>query len=211
MAGLLLALPGARDRRRQRLDALHAIHTRQSVMSMCECPPTRSDVMPLLEAAVRAPNHHLTEPWRFVVLTGQALEDLGEAMGESVRRQHAGAHDLEMKVQVERARPRRAPVIIAVVYVPSDHPRAREVEDRYALGAAIENLLLAAHATGLAAYLRTGAAASAPEVRDFLGLADGEEVASFVYLGRPVGEPRPLSRRTPAAERTTWRGWDAGE
>jgi nitroreductase len=165
--------------------------------------------MPLLEAAVRAPNHHLTEPWRFVVLTGQALEDLGEAMGASARRQHAGARDLEMKVQVERARPRRAPVIIAVVYVPSRHPKALEVEDRYALGAAIENLLLAAHATGLAAYLRTGAAAQAAEVRDFLGLEDSEEVATFVYLGHPAGQPRPFSRRTPACERTTWRGWDA--
>ncbi len=157
-------------------------------MSLCDCPPAPSEVMPLLEAAVRAPNHHLTEPWRFIVMTGQALEDLGEAMGESVRRRHAGAHDLEMKVQVERARPRRAPVIIAVIYVPSDHPRALEVEDRYALGAAIENLLLAAH--------------------DFLGLRDGEEVATFVYLGRPVGQPRPRSRRTPGSERTTWWGWD---
>src|SRR5207244_11844043 len=113
-------------------------------------------------------------------------------MGESVRRRHAGAHDLEMKVQVERARPRRAPVIVAVIYVPSDHPRAREVEDRYALGAAIENLLLAAHATGLAAYLRTGAAAYASEVRDFLGLADGDEVESFVYLGRVLGRLQSL-------------------
>jgi nitroreductase len=76
------------------------------------------------------------------------------------------------------------------------------------VGAAIENLLLAAHATGLAAYLRTGAAAYACEVRDFLGLTDGEEVATFIYLGRPVGQPRPLSRRTPAGERTTWMGWD---
>src|SRR5256714_5634349 len=105
-------------------------------MSMCDCPPTRADVMPLLEAAVRAPNHHLTEPWRFVVLTGQALEGLGEAMGESVRRQHAGARDLEMKVQFERARPLRAPVIVAVIYVPSCCPKVLEVEDRYALGAA---------------------------------------------------------------------------
>jgi len=164
--------------------------------------------MPLLEAAVRAPNHHLTEPWRFVVLTGQALEDLGEAMGEGARRQHAEAHDLEMRVQVERARPRRAPVIVAVVYVPSTHPRALEVEDRYAVGAAIENLLLAAHATGLAAHLRTGAAAQDPSVREYLGLKDGEEVATFVYLGYPGGEPRPFSRRTPACERTDWRGWD---
>src|SRR5207244_11034839 len=97
-------------------------------------------------------------------------------MGESVRRQHAGAHDLEMKVQVERARPRRAPVIIAVIYVPSDHPRAREDEDRYEMGAAIENLLLAARAPGLAAYRRAGAAAYASEGQDFIRPADGKHV-----------------------------------
>ena len=190
------------------METLQAIRTRQSVAKVCDRRPTRAEVTALLEAAVRAPNHHLTEPWRFLVLTGRALEDLGEAMAEGARRQHAGDHDLEMRVQVERARPRRAPVIVAVVYVPSHHPRALEVEDRYAVGAAVENLLLAAHATGLAAHLRTGAAAQDPTVREYLGLEDGEEVATFVYLGYPGGEPRPFSRRTPAGERTEWRGWD---
>jgi nitroreductase len=76
------------------------------------------------------------------------------------------------------------------------------------VGAAIENLLLAAHAAGMVAHLRTGTAAQDPEVRRYLGLVEGEEVASFVYLGYPAGEARPLTHRTPPCERTGWRGWD---
>lgn len=163
----------------------------------------------LLGAAVRAPTHHLTEPWRFVVVTGKVLDQLGDVMADRVRIQYADAPDLDQKVELERARPHRAPVIVTVIYVPSSHPKAIEREDRYAVGAAIQNILLAAHSRGLAAYLRTGPAAEFPGVNEFLGLEEGEEIAGFIYLGyAALGEEPPRTRRTDPAERTVWRGWD---
>ncbi|HEY8202733.1 MAG TPA: nitroreductase [Actinomycetota bacterium] len=189
------------------MDALEAIFTRRSVAKVSDERPSREEIARLLEAAVRAPTHHLTEPWRFVVLTGPVLEALGDVMAESVRQERAGSPDVEMRAELARARTLRAPVIVAVVYVPSTHLRALEVEDRYSVGAAIQNLLLAAHATGLAAHLRTGVAATDPAVHTFLELREGEDIAAFVYLGYPADAPSTPTRRTPAEDRTIWLGW----
>ncbi|MGH2768232.1 MAG: nitroreductase family protein [Actinomycetota bacterium] len=190
------------------MEAVEAIMTRRSIAQMAGHRPERASVVKLLQAAVRAPNHHLTQPWRFIVLTGRGLDALGEAMAERIRRESVGDPDLARKVEAERARPHRAPVIVTVVYVPSEHPRAVEAEDRYAVGAAIQNVLLAAHAEGLATYLRTGPAAQDPAVRSLLGLTEGEEIAGFVYLGYPSTAPGPLTQREPAEERVRWIGWD---
>ena len=169
--------------------------------------PGRDEIEALLQAAVRAPAHHLTQPWRFIVLSGSALDELGEAMTERVKRESAGSDELDHKLEMERGRPRRAPVIVTVIYVPSDNPKALEVEDRYSVGAAMQNMLLMAHSRGLGAYLRTGPAAEDATVRRHLGLSDGEEIAGFIYVGYPE-QDRSITERTEPKELTEWRGWD---
>jgi len=191
------------------LEAYQAIMSRRSIGAVTDERPERADIEALLAAAVRAPNHHLTEPWRFIVLAGPARHELGEVMGRRVRSELASDPRLGEKVRFEEGRPLRAPVILTVVYTPSTNPKAVENEDRYSVGAAIQNVLLAAHARGLAGFLRTGPAATDPAVAEHLGLAPGEEVAGFIYLGHPAPEdPPPPKARTEAAERTTWNGWD---
>lgn len=190
------------------MDVIDAIASRRSIRKFGAESVNEEMVRSVLDAAVRAPTHHLTEPWRFVVLKGKALDDLGEVMADRIRRDYADSPDLEHKVELERSRPHRAPAIIAVVYTPSSNPKAIEVEDRYAIGAAIQNILLAAHGIGLGAYLRTGPAAGDEGVKRFLGLQPREEIAGFVYFGRPEpDQSEAMSRRTPAGERTTWMGW----
>jgi nitroreductase len=192
------------------MDAIEAILTRRSVPKVSDRAPESEEIQRLLDVAVRAPNHHLTEPWRFVVLKGEALDRLGSAMAERVRQQYADDPDLEKRVEVERARPRRAPVIVVIIYSPSDNPKAIEREDRYAVGALMQNILLAAHASGLGAYLRTGPAAEYEGVHRFFDLNDGEEIAGFIYLGYPIEDTgNPPTNRTPAANKTDWMGWDS--
>src|SRR6266702_878727 len=130
------------------VDAYDAIVTRRSIGAVTDRRPDRADVEALLEAAVRAPTHHLTEPWRFIVLAGSAHSELGAVMGRRVRAEMAGDPHVEERVRFEEARPLRAPVVLTVVYRKSDNPKAVEVEDRYAVGAALQNILLAAHARG---------------------------------------------------------------
>jgi nitroreductase len=191
-----LAYPGV-------METYDAIMTRRSVGKTTGERPDRETIQKLIRAAVAAPNHHLTEPWRFLVLTGSALEEFGEAWATGAEREGKDPAGLKDKAL-------RAPVIIAVIEKPKGHlPKVIEVEEHHAVGAAMQNMLLAAHEMGLAAMLRTGPAAHIKECHDFIGLGDDELVAGYVYVGYPPeGFTKGPPRKTPAEELTEWRGWD---
>lgn len=183
-----------------------AIHDRRSVGRVSPDPLPRELVEDLLRAALAAPNHHLTHPWRFVVLAGGARREVGEAHARAVARMKPD-HPPAGLVK-EAARLERAPVVVAcAVAAAADPVQARE--DRDAVAAGVQNLLIAAHARGLAAIWRTGAMADEPEVHDALGLGAGDALVGMVYLGRPL----PESVATPAPARPSlddvarWRGW----
>lgn len=185
-------------------DVLDVIHSRRSISRVGPEPLPREVVRELLDAAVTAPNHHLTGPWRFIVLAGDARRAVGEAHLRAVLCQRP---DLpEQGREKEAARLERAPVVIACCVVPGEDPiEARE--DRDAVAAAIQNLLLAANARGLGAMWRTGAMADEPEVRAELGLGERDAIVGFVYLGRPLEAPTRAAPRPGAEAVTEWRGW----
>ena len=185
------------------MDTYDAIITRRSVPKLTDESPTRAQIEKLLDAAVRAPSHHLTQPWRFVVLTGAALDDFGSAWAAGTTRGGKDASGIAAKAH-------RAPVLIAVIATPHlNHPKVVEMEEHYATGMAMQNILLAAHDMGLGAMIRTWPAAEMGEVRDLLGVGPDDRIAGLIYLGYPApgDSERPMSRRSPAAERTEWRGW----
>jgi len=183
------------------MDILTAIHTRQSIPKVRPDPVPRELVERLLDAAVQAPNHHRNRPWRFVVLTGKARERLGEVMARSFQERVPNA--AEAALEVERKRPLRAPVLIAVGIDPPDQPKIVEIENICAGAAAVENLLLAAHDLGLGAMWRTGAAAADPRVKEFLGFDPDQHLIAIVYVGYPEGE-REAPERPSFTDRTTW-------
>jgi len=183
------------------MELFEAIHTRQSVSKVRPEPVPRAVIEKLLEAAVQAPNHHKVRPWRFIVLTDEARERLGEAFGAGLLRRHPLAPP--EAVAAERAKPLRAPVLIAVGVDKPNGPKVIEIENVCGAAAAAENLLLAAHAMGLGAMWRTGDAAFEPGVKAMLGLATDQHLIGFVYLGYPLAELPPPNR--PGAEdRTVW-------
>jgi nitroreductase len=185
------------------MDMLEAIRTRHSIAKVKPDPVPRSLIEKLLDAAVQAPNHHHTRPWRFVVLTGPGRERLGEVMVRSLKKQNPDLPDSSL--DIERAKPLRAPVLIAVGVEKSSDPRVHEIEDICATAAAVENMLLAAHALGLGAMWRTGAPARDPLVKQFLGYAPDQPLIGFVYLGYPDMQP-DLSERPSFEDRTVWQG-----
>ncbi|MGH2772319.1 MAG: nitroreductase family protein [Actinomycetota bacterium] len=192
------------------MDVYEAIMTRRMTPKVGEARPSRQEIEMLIAAAMQAPNHHLTRPWRFIVLAGEALDGLGEAMARRAAEKYGSGPGASQKVELERSKPKRAPLIIAVIYVKSNHPKAVEVEDRYAVGAAVENMLLAAHGMGLGAFWRTGPASENPSVHEFLGLDKEETVAAFVYLGYPQDRREPADRTEDLQDRTTWMGVPPG-
>jgi nitroreductase len=183
------------------MDVFEAMHSRMSIGKVSPDPVPRSMIEKMLDAAAQAPNHHKVQPWRFIVLTGAARERLGDVMAKSLLAREPDA-TAEI-VAVERAKPLRAPVLIVVGVDKPNGPKIVEMENICAAAAATENMLLAAHALGLAAQWRTGPAATDPEVKALVGLAPDQHLIAFVYVGwclvEPQGYPRP-----PASERTVW-------
>ncbi len=188
------------------MDVLEAIMTRHMVGKVRPERPKREEIETLLRAAVRAPNHRLTEPWRFVVITGPALDELGEVFAQTLRAVKPDATEEELNR--ERTKPRRAPVIIAVACLKGRDPIETH-ENIVATAAAIQNILLAAHGMGLGAYLRTGDTAYHPLLLRWLGVPEDAQFMGFIYLGYPAPDapPRHTPRR-PIEEVAQWRGWE---
>lgn len=183
------------------MDLFDALHTRQSVSKVRPDPVPRDLIEKLLAAGAQAPNHHKVRPWRFFVIQGAARERLGEAMATALLAANPAA--LPEALTVERAKPLRAPMLIAVAVDKPSGPKIVEIENVCAAAAAAQNMLLAAHALGLGAMWRTGAAATCPEVKQFLGLELDQHLIAFLYVGYPVAELPPPAR--PGAEdRTRW-------
>lgn len=185
------------------VETYDAIMTRRSVPKLSDRVPSKEQIERVLEAGVRAPTHHLTQPWRFVVLAGNERDAFGDAWVAGTEREGKRVDGVKEKAF-------RAPVILCVIEHPhTNHPKVIQEEEHYAVGAAMQNVLLAAHDMGLGAMLRTGPAAALKEVRDLLGVGDDELIAGLIYLGFPAAgdSDRPGTRRTPATEVTEWRGW----
>lgn len=171
---------------------LNLIRTRQSIGDVKPETVARETIEKLLEAAVQAPNHYRVRPWRFVVLTGPGRERLGQVLARSFQARFPNAPAAAL--EKERQKPLRAPVLIAVGVDRSNEAKVLEVENIAAVAAAVENLLLAAQALGLAAKWRTGEEARDPLVKEFLGFAPDQHLIALLYIGTPLTAPPPVSR-----------------
>jgi nitroreductase len=189
------------------MDALAALSTRHSIAPpfLTGPGPDEEKLAEILAAGASAPDHGRLRPWRFIVIRGQARERLGEVFAEALlkRQPDAPAPALEQ----ERGRPLRAPVVIAVVLkLDPQHPKIPEIEQILSTGAAVENILLAAHAQGFGAKWLTGANAYDDHVKAALGLTGDDRLVGFVHLGTIEGNP-PQVPHADARELTMeWRG-----
>jgi nitroreductase len=192
------------------LDIFELIEKRRSLSRMRPEAPPRELIERLLTAAVHAPNHHNTQPWRFFVLSGDARVEFGNTLAEALRRRlspNVDATKLEPLLAGERAKPLRSPVVIVVGVVTDKTDAMTAREDLEAASAAINNLLLAAETLGLAAIWRTGDGAYDDSVKASFGLAPEDEIAGVVYVG--YADPNAGSiepRRREYASKTEWRG-----
>jgi len=161
----------------------------------------------ILEAGTWAPNHHLTEPWRFVVIANEERLKLGVSMARALEKTLKKDDPRSEEIlNAERQKPLRAPVIIAVVLSPKvDDDKVVEIEEIIAAGAALQNVLLAAHSLGIGTMVRTGKHSFEDPVRSYLGMSPREKLVGLVYAGYPSEPPRP-SKRNPLETKVEWRG-----
>lgn len=184
------------------MDVMTAIGTRRSIKKFTDREITREELERLFAAAALAPNHRMTEPWRFYVLGPQARAAYGRVLGG---RKAKRIEDLEVaatvarKVEEEHA---ALPAMIAVAMRVDENPEIQE-EDYASVMMGIQNLALAAVQMGLGAHIKTGAVMQDPDSRAAVGVADEERIVSIVNIGEPAETPSPKTRR-PASDFTTW-------
>lgn len=182
-----------------------AIRTRRTIGRVKKDPVDRALIERLLDAAVWAPSHHNTQPWSFIVMTGEGRGRLAEgyARVSAAAVPELSGQPLEDRLAKERTKAFRAPVVIAAVCSPSDDPRAVLAEELAAAQAAVQNLLLSAHANGLGAIWRSGDPMYNPIMRETFGLREQDQIVGFIYLGYPdMTAPEP--QRVPATAKTVW-------
>jgi nitroreductase len=188
------------------LDVIRAIETRRSIGRVKQAPVPRELIERILESGVHAPNHKITEPWRFHVFSGKGRGELARVRAEIARLQaEAEGESEEMaagRISRERKKAFRAPVVIAVISE-AGRDEVETLENYAACAAAVQNMQLTAHALGLAAMWRTGPIVYHQEMRRFFGLKENDRIVAHVYLGYPDMGVRPR-RRDPANEKTVW-------
>jgi nitroreductase len=189
------------------MEALEAVMTRASVAPAFLTEPAPEGVVleRILAAGASAPDHGRLRPWRFILIRGEARVRLGEVFAEALRRRQPDA--AEAALEQERVRPLRAPLLIAVVAkVDPQHPKIPEIEQILSTGAAVQNLLIAAHAQGFGGKWLTGANAYDEHVKKALGLAPDDRLVGFVHLGSIEGKPPSVPHADPAALTVEWSG-----
>lgn len=153
-------------------------------------------VQQLCEAAAWAPNHQQTWPWRFGVFTGESRRGLGEVAAEAMRLRG----DAENKVEKTKTKYLRAPVIVVVGSAPGESELQTE-ENRDAVAAGIQNLLLGATAMGLGSFWSSCPKGANDVVSAHCGWEPGTHVTAIIYLGWPT---RTLPDRERPAPTITW-------
>lgn len=179
-----------------------AIRIRRSIKRYTPRALTRLEIEALLDAAALAPNHRLTQPWRFYVLGPGAREAYGAALGERKARKIDDPVLAQKTRETTAADHRELPGMIAVAIVKADNPEIAE-EDYAAAMMAIQNLALAAVEYGLGTHMKTGAIMNDPAARAAVGVPETERIVAIVNVGEPAEAPAAKNRQ-PAAAFTTW-------
>lgn len=160
------------------MDVGDAIRSRRTHKQYGAEPLDEATLRDLFDLARFAPNHHLTQPWRFRALGPEARARIEAAAGAK-----------------EAMKLRRAPTLVLATATLSGDPHTDD-EDLHATAAAVYAVLLGATARGLGSYWRTPACFEEPAVREVIGLGADERVVALIHLGPPASDP-PAKERLP--------------
>lgn len=184
------------------MDAIEALSTRVSCPKLEEPAPTSAQIDQLMSAAVRAADHGCLKPWRFMLIQGEGLPQLGQVFLKAALEDEPELSEAQQQKTLNM--PLRAPAILVAIASCQEHPKVPLIEQQIAAGAATQNIITAAYALGLGAMWRTGAMAYSEVVCEALGLSDHEMIIGFVYLGTPQNGFRTLQPQAPNEFISDW-------
>jgi nitroreductase len=172
------------------MSSIDTLLTRKSHGKLVHPAPSKEQMTRLFKLALRAPDHALLKPWRFLVFEGESLVKLGELMVEASLKT-----DSELsaeKLEKIANKPLRAPMVVISIVCYKEHPKVPKIEQVLSSGASVQNLLLAAHLEGIGVKWRTGSLAFNRHLMDNLGLQANEQITGFIYLGQEEGRKATL-------------------
>jgi len=169
------------------MDAITALHTRSAAPRLIEPAPSASELELVYQAALRAPDHAMLRPWKFLVIEGEGRNKLGQLFVDAL----APEDEAQLKKLAEA--PLRAPMLIIGVAGIQDNPKVPAIEQCSSTAAAMQNMSLALHALGYASIWRTGPPAFSDKVKSGLGLSSTDQIIGFLYLGTPTVTERPIA------------------
>lgn len=184
------------------MNIFETLAARRSVRKFTDRAPTRAELEQILEAATLAPNHRLSNPWRFYVLGPEARAGYGLALGNRKAKKatdEAHAETIRKNTSDEH---RAQPCMLVVAMTQNENAEIRE-EDYAATMMAVQNICLASTALGLGTHIRSGAIMGDPAARAAAGVPDDQRVVAVLTIGVPLETPDAKTRR-PASEVTTW-------
>lgn len=159
---------------------------------LTEPGPEPAVLKSILEIAARAPDHRRVAPYRFIVFQGEARGKAGEILADAFAAQEPEADTA--RLEKERARFERAPVVIGVVSCVDREHRTPEWEQVMTVGAVCQNMLIAASAHGFAAQWLTEWYAYDQSVCSAFGLTQEERIAGYIYIGTARENPKERQR-----------------
>lgn len=161
-------------------------------------------VQQMLENANWAPNHKMTEPWRFIVYTGDGIHQLAEAQAALYKKvtTEDGTYK-EDRYQSLLTKPLLSSHIIAVGMRRDEKKSVPEIEEIGAVYCAVQNMYLTATAYGVGCYLSSGGITYFDEARELFGLRADDRLLGFLHIGIPKG-PLPEGKRRPVSEKVIW-------
>jgi nitroreductase len=177
--------------------AADLISTRQNVSPrrLVEPGPSAHELDALLRLAAAAPDHGLLTPWRFIHVPTEQRHQLAEVFALALLDRDPGATQEQIGAAREKAH--RAPLLlIAVARLGPREPNTPVLERMVSMGAAVQNLLLGAHAMGYGSGLTSGQAMASPRLAELCGLNAGEVPVCCVNIGS-VSKRKPTSRLRP--------------
>lgn len=178
------------------------------IAELREPAPDDRQVATMIAAASRVPDHGRLAPWRFIVYRGDARETVGALLAELAERREGPLPP--QRLEQERTRFSRAPLVIGVVACPRESTKIPAWEMLLSGGMAAMNLMLAANALGFRTNMITNWYSDIPEGRAILGLAPDERVVGFVHIGTHAGDipdrPRPEPATLVSAYAGPWKG-----
>lgn len=174
--------------------ALIASRQNVSPRRLVEPGPTPAQLDALFRLAAAAPDHGQLNPWRFIVVPVAQRHRLAEVFVQALLDRHPAATAEQIESAREKAH--RAPLLmLAVARLGPREPDTPTLERMVAMGAAIQNLLLGAHALGYGTGLTSGQAMASPRLRTLCALAEGEQAVCCINIGTVSRRKAPTHLR----------------